>query len=230
MRQFFDCIIPFYNEGNRICDVVGAVKKVSSVSRIICVDDGSTDDASSILQKRFPDIILQKLQKHIGKSGAVFAGLTHVHTKNVVLLDGDLIGLNPKEIDRACTIFDKNESLDMLILRVHGEHRFQWIDDIFRNYIIQSGNRILRTSDLKEVQKLHPKGYQLEVAINQYMIDTKRRVIWFALSAMNLHKTHKTSWIDGWKKDILMDQEITHYLGLYKRIKQILFFCREKII
>ena len=223
-----DCIIPFYNEGNRILSVVDALSRVPSINKIICVDDGSNDHASEQLKNKFPKIILVLLPKNSGKSRAVFAGLKKVTSDTVLLFDSDLVHVNPKEIEMACKkYFDT--SLDMLILRANGEKRYKMMDDFFRNYIIQSGNRIIKTSDLWEVEKLHPVGYQIEVAINQYMMDKKKHVAWCPISTLNLHKTEKLSCIEGWKKDLAMDREIMSYLGPINRLKQILFFCRRKI-
>lgn len=228
MMSIYDCIVPFYNEGKRVISVVDALSRVQLINKIICVDDGSTDHASEKLKKKFPKIILIRLHKNSGKSAAVFSGLRRVTSDTVLLFDGDLAGVQPEEIESACEHFSVL-SLDMLILKVSGEIRWKLMDEFFRNYIVQSGMRILSISDLREIEKLHPTGYQLEVAINQYMIDHGKSVAWTQISAINPHKTTKFSWFGGWKRDISMDREIMSYLGPLNRFLQILFFCRKQV-
>lgn len=230
MKVLLDCIIPFYNEGDRVLSVVGAFSRVKSISRIICVDDGSTDHASEEIQKKYPKAILIRHDKKEGKSSAIFSGLRKVKSKYVMLFDGDLEHVLADEIETACNKFFSNSNLDSLILRANGEKRYKLMDDLFRNYIVQSGNRIIKTADLRAVEKFHPTGYQMEVAINQYMMDAEKSVAWYPISALNPHKTEKLSFVEGWKKDFAMDREIMSYLGPVKRIQQILFFCRQRLV
>lgn len=230
VKRTVDCIVPFYNEGERVVSVVAALANVASIARIICVDDGSTDHTADVLKTKFPEITLVRLEKNTGKSAAIFAGLKEVKNENVLLFDGDLMYVNSQEIETACHRFLADQSLDMLIIKVHGEQRYKLMDDVFRNYIVQSGDRILKTKDLREVERLHPTGYQIEVAINQYMMDHHKNVRWFPIFALNLHKTHKLSFLEGWEKDLRMDREIMAYLGPLRRLRQILFFCRKKIL
>lgn len=230
VKRTIDCIVPFYNEGERMVQVVAALANVPSIAHIICVDDGSTDHTADVLKTKFPGITLVRLEKNTGKSAAIFAGLKEVKNENVLLFDGDLINVNSQEVETACHTFLADPSLDMLIIKYHGERQYRIIDELFRNYIVQSGDRILKTKDLREVEQLHPTGYQIEVAINQYMMDHHKNVRWFPISALNLHKTHKLSFLEGWRKDLQMDREIMAYLGLLRRLRQILFFCREKMV
>ena len=229
MKRTIDCIVPFYNEGERVVQVVAALANVASIDCIICVDDGSTDHTADVLKTKFPGITLVRLEKNIGKSGAIFVGLQEVKNENVLLFDGDLMHVSSRGVEAACNKFLADPLLDMLIIKVRGERRYKIMDDVFRNYIVQSGDRILKTKDLREVQRLHPTGYQIEVAINQYMMVHHKNVRWFPISALNFHKTHKLSFFEGWGKDLRMDREIMAYLGPVRRLRQILFFCREKI-
>ena len=229
MRNSISAIIPFYNEGIRIYAVLTAVTKVPSIKHVICVDDGSTDDAWKRIKTEFPHVTLIRLNQNIGKAQAIIEGLRHVYYQNTLLIDGDLIRLKAHELNKACKTFISHPSLDMLILKAHGEQRYALVDTLFRNYIIQSGNRILRTKDLQTIEKRGLTGYQLEVAINVYMMKHHKIVGWMPVSALNLHKTHKYSFWKGWKEDLKMDKEIMRYTGLARRIIQILFFCSTRI-
>jgi len=225
-----DCIVPFYNEGERVVSVVDALTRVPSITRIICVDDGSADHVSEKLKKTFPSVILICLNKNSGKSSAVFAGLRRVTSDTVLLFDGDLMHVIPEEIERAIHKFFTTPALDMLILKAHGKTWHVVMDHIFRNYLIQSGLRMMKTEDLRKIATLHMHGYQIEVAINQYMMDRKKNAAWCPISAVNLLKTEKSSFRRAWEKDFAMDRQIMSYLGPVKRLNQILFFCRRRLV
>lgn len=222
------CLIPIFNEGDRIASVLSAVVKTPSISQIIVVDDGSTDSPGEIISRRFPQVTLLRLNRNHGKSAAVFHGLKSVKSSRLLLLDGDMLHLQSAELETACRYYLSHPRLDSLILRSRGEDRFAWQDNIVRNYIVQSGNRLVRTSDLHQVATLSPHKYQLEVAINQFMIEHGRQVEWMRISALNLHKTTKLSSLTGWLKDIRMELDILIYLGPFRLLHQMFFFCRDQ--
>src|SRR3989338_7495106 len=111
------CIIPFYNESLKPVHVVEAVTKLKSLSQIIAVDDGSGNQATykKLLQK-FPDIIIRRISVNKGKAFAVRLGLTFVKGDYVLLLDGDLIDINIRELGKAIKKIINNPEIDMIIL------------------------------------------------------------------------------------------------------------------
>ncbi len=92
MKSKCDCIIPFYNEGNRVVHVVNSILKVRKFSKIIVVDDGSTERITyQKLKNKFSKrIILLKSIINKGKANAVKKGLEFVQSEYCLLLDGDL--------------------------------------------------------------------------------------------------------------------------------------------
>ena len=89
--------------------------------------------ASVELKAKFPQVILVRLEQNIGKAGAIFAGLEFVKTNNLLLLDGDLVGVQSQELEQVYEKFIADASLDMIVLRAHGERQFSVIDTVFRN-------------------------------------------------------------------------------------------------
>ena len=71
------CIIPFYNESDRILKVLDGVVKINGINEIICVDDGSTDNTSKLIRKRYPRITIISNPKNLGKTDAVNQALQH---------------------------------------------------------------------------------------------------------------------------------------------------------
>lgn len=228
MKNSCDCIIPFYNEELRPVQVVETVLRVKYISKIIVIDDGSTDQKAFLtLKKNFPQITVIRLEKNSGKANAIKEGLKYVTASFVMLLDGDLQNLLREEIEKALSLFFKDSSANMLIFEIKGSNLL--IDTLFRKYIFQGGNRIIKRSDLLEVIKQKPKGYQLEVAINKYIMEHQKKVYYIKYSAFNPHKINKLSFLKGYIKDLQMDLSIIFYLGLVNYLKQMFFFCRKEI-
>lgn len=185
------------------------------------MDDGSTDNSTSAFIENSKLKVI-KIKSNSGKSNAVFTGLKEVTNENLLLLDSDLTGLMVEELDRALARFLEEKSLDMLILKIGGANSL--IDNLFRKYIFQGGNRILKKSDLEKVEKLRPVGYQLEVATNQFMLESGKAVKWINFSARNPHKLEKFGIFEGLKKEFIMDLSIIRYLGFLNYWRQICCF------
>jgi glycosyltransferase involved in cell wall biosynthesis len=113
MHDAIDCIIPFYNEQERIGKVIEAISHVLGVGRIICVDDGSTDGGAALVREHFPMVKVVRLEENKGKADAVKAGLSCVQTEYVLLMDADLEGLVPEELSEAGKAMQAHPQLDM---------------------------------------------------------------------------------------------------------------------
>lgn len=91
-------VIPAFNEEKSIGHVLETVKKVSEITQIIVVDDGSTDNTSGIVSK-FTDVILLKHEKNRGKGSAMKTGLKKVTNDIVLFLDADLSEINQYQVE-----------------------------------------------------------------------------------------------------------------------------------
>jgi polyisoprenyl-phosphate glycosyltransferase len=102
-------VVPFFNEGlgaaaflDRLRRVLSAIEQEGPVKldwRIICVNDGSSDETLvALLQARRvePRIAVIDLSRNFGKEYALTAGLDHADADAVVVLDGD--GQHPPEM------------------------------------------------------------------------------------------------------------------------------------
>lgn len=226
MNKSITCIIPFYNEGKQIISVIEKVLEVIEINQVICVDDGSPDSISTLISKKFTRVTLKRFDINQGKAAAVFEGLKLATNEDVLLMDADWLNLKVEEIRQALSKYN-NSTLDMLILKNTGSN--SWIDEKLRKYVFLSGNRIMKKRDLEEVQKLKPKGYQLEVAINKYMNLHNKKVAWIQTSAFNPHKVKKLGLINGLIKDLKMELDIFSYIGIIPYFKQMFTFCREEL-
>jgi len=85
-------IVPAYNEGPTIADVLRRVSALSFRTEIITVDDGSVDGTPSILadlSKELPNLAVIT-QENKGKGAAVRAGILRSQGDVVVIQDADL--------------------------------------------------------------------------------------------------------------------------------------------
>ena len=161
------CVIPFYNEKERILSVLRIVTAIKHVDEIICVDDGSTDGTGNEIKKHFPRVKLLSLPKNRGKASAIKRCLPDVKGEYILLLDADLSNLKKMEIERAITGMMRNTQIDMIILR----RRFDpWINKIVRGDLLNENmpRENLRLPNRGRNQLLHDgqeKNSILDVAL-----------------------------------------------------------------
>jgi hypothetical protein len=99
----------------------------------------------------------------------------------------------------------KNSEIDMGILRrVYAKRYIK----LFYRELVLSGQRMLRTEDLKKVFEQKFEKYQLEVAINTFMQKHRKIVVWYPFSAENTFKTQKWGFVGGWQRDFSMFRDI----------------------
>jgi len=178
------CIIPFWNEGRRLFTVLDEIIKVKEFSEIICIDDASNEDQSEVIKNKYPNIRLIRLDKNVGKSGAILEGLKYTQSNFVLLLDADLRNLNHIEISNAVNVIQANPYIDMLVLR---RIKAPFFVKIFRGDVLSTGERIVKKQYLQELLEKSSIGWQLESKINLYMYRNKKKVYWIPHSGINTH-------------------------------------------
>lgn len=92
-RRYFsvDAIVPAYNEAACIAQSLHLLLSNRYINRVICVNDGSTDDTAEVLD-RLAEIerrLVVVHQPNTGKGQALMNGLNHVATPYVFLTDAD---------------------------------------------------------------------------------------------------------------------------------------------
>lgn len=225
LRMKVSCLIPFFNEQERIGKVLEQISKVASIDEIICIDDGSTDGTASFIHHQFPQINVIRNANNVGKTAAVKKGLEQARGEYILLFDADLRDVYASQVERAVKKTLKKNA-DMVILR----HMYAlWTMNIVRGDILVSGERILKKKDLQKVLSGNVKKFQLEFAMNQYMLDNRKSVFWMPSSARNTYKFKKNGFFKGWYEMIAVAVNILWYIGLRNYVKQILFFCKEEL-
>ncbi len=224
-----DCIIPVFNEEDRILRVIKELSQIALINKIICVDDGSTDNTREQLLMAHENtngrVEVVLLDKNLGKSDAVRQGLKKVKTKHVLLFDADVRNLSMSELEPGIRIYLEEERIKMLLFCEINE---LMISRILRFNVVFSGNRLLSTKDLKRVFALEPERFQLETAINHYMSQFSKSVFYYNYSALNTHKVKKMGYVNGLKQELSMCKDVIEFAGPLEVIKQISNFARQE--
>ena len=218
------CIIPCFNERDRIERVLEVITKTRYVAQIICVDDGSTDGTADFIEMQWPAVEVLRLSQNQGKTAAIKHGLKYVQHEMLLMMDADLQDLRKNELETALDAYQEHTNIDMIIMR---RINSPWFVKWYRSDVLLSGERILRTADLRQIVKQELKCYQLEVAINRYMLRHKRVVRWMPWSAMNTYKVDKLGVLDGSLKEFMMYVDIVNYVGFSHMCLQLASFTKK---
>ncbi|MBF9255223.1 glycosyltransferase family 2 protein [Pontibacter sp. 172403-2] len=219
------CLIPFYNERERIAPVLEVLTTINQIAQVLCIDDGSMDGTSDFIQQHWPDVEVVRLPQNAGKAAAVKYGLKHVRSKHVLLMDADLQDINKAELEAAIEAYILHaDAVNMLILR---RINAPWFVKWYRSDILLSGERLLRKQDLERALYEPIKCYQLEVAINRYMLRHRKVVRWIPWSAINTYKVDKLGVIDGSLQEFRMYVDIVSYVGFSHMMLQLASFTRK---
>ena len=93
----FTCLIPAFNEAERLPGVLAAVVGHPRLDRVVVIDDGSTDGTGDIALQHGAELL--RVPENRGKTQALRLGLQGVRTSHVMLIDADLLGLTAEAID-----------------------------------------------------------------------------------------------------------------------------------
>lgn len=92
------CIVCAYNEADRIRNILDVIAAHPALAEVIVVNDGSTD-ATEALLKSYPSIRVLSHTPNRGKTFALSRGIAAAQCELLMLLDADLAGVAPADID-----------------------------------------------------------------------------------------------------------------------------------
>jgi glycosyltransferase involved in cell wall biosynthesis len=161
----YSIIIPAYNEGKRILNVLKVLRPISEIKEIIIVDDGSKDDTSAVIQSYLKDDSRVKFIQHprnMGKGQSIYTAWEAVTSDFVLMLDADLIGLTPEHVTVLCDPVISGK-YDMTLGLFKGGN---WKTD-FSHWATPwlTGQRCLRREMLQCISREAASGYGLETAM-----------------------------------------------------------------
>jgi glycosyltransferase involved in cell wall biosynthesis len=222
-----DCIIPCYNEAPRIPIVLSEMVKITQLHQIICVDDGSTDKTTEVIKKQFPAVIVTNLPHNQGKTAAIKAGLLQTQADYILLFDADLENVQAEEIQKGIIALQKNPTITMIIFT---RKDAPFLVKLFRITPLFSGQRLIKRADLLTFLQQRVKGFELEIKMNKYMMQKKKRVYWLPFSGQNNNlKIFKFGFLQGLQKEWKAWTEVFLACSPLEYPKQYFLFCRDTL-
>ncbi|HSU83462.1 MAG TPA: glycosyltransferase family 2 protein, partial [Thermoanaerobaculia bacterium] len=84
-------IVPAYNEGATLREVLSVLKATPSIDEVLVVSDGSTDDTVEIARSLGLRTI--HLRQNQGKGRAMEIGVAHTDAEVLLFVDADILNL-----------------------------------------------------------------------------------------------------------------------------------------
>lgn len=206
-------VIPSFNEGLRIGALLETVCQVGWLSRILVVDDGSTDDTARVVQASArTDLRIQLLclADNRGKAAAMVAGADASGCDLIAFIDADLLRLRPEHVIELIEPVRAGTCSMTLGLFTGG----RWTtDNSHRLTPFLSGQRCLRWSLFRSIPDLETSRAGIEVALSLYAWRRGYRVCpvhWHGVT--HVMKIEKMGILRGNLSHFKMYAEIIRYL------------------
>ncbi len=205
-------VIPVYNEAATIRQIVTTLLTGKEKFSIIVIDDGSTDKTAETL--RDLSIVLLKHQFNLGKDRAVLTGVKAVLTDKVLLLDGDLVGLNSEHINKIISFAD---NFRMVLGILKPRHWWHWLFFLNRYFISRTGIRLVNRDDILSLPSEKLGQFRLESVLASLSYQNKWPVKKVILSRIRHYSKEKKY---GWKFGLIRRYQMLRdifkfYVGKY---------------
>jgi len=213
------CIIPAYNEGARIANVLEAVRNHPMIFETLVIDDGSSDNTSQIVEASGAARLV-RLGKNGGKTRALGTGIAEARTTHLLFLDADLRNLEADDISALIEPVLNGRANISISLRENAPRIWRWIG---LDYI--SGERVLRrdmVSDrLEDLDALPSFGF--EVYLNALCLAARSRIAIVHWSRVQSpFKNSKYGFWVGIGADFSMMRDIVRTVPVYSLLWQII--------
>ena len=214
MAATLSIIVPVYNEGKTVADIMDALRRTWSDAQVIYVDDGSKDDSLAVLRAHATpkDVVLTK--PNGGKGSAIRMGLEKATGDYTVIQDADL-EYDPSDIR---LLLDEAVSHPGTI--VFGSRFLRPNPNIYKRFLL--GNKAMtlalntlffsRVTDSYTCYKLLPtdffrsldltaRGFELEAEISAKTLRKGRRIVEVPVSykPRTIEEGKKIRFSDAWK-------------------------------
>jgi glycosyltransferase involved in cell wall biosynthesis len=218
----FACLVPAFNEGPRITNVLSVLVGHPDLDRVLVVDDGSSDDTGIRAREAGADVLV--LSRNGGKTSALVAGVMQLDADFIVLIDADLEGLSREAVAQLIAPVRRRRGGVSLSLRGNAPLLWRWIGI---DYI--SGERVLPRAllvpHLASLSELRPFGF--EVFLNRVILAGNLPltvVLWPEVSSPAKARKRGGFW-RGLVADMRMLGDIFQTVSPPEALRQILQMC-----
>ena len=217
------CLIPFFNEKGRVESVLEKVLKIPEIDEVIAIDDCSIDGSYESVKKKFREkVTVLRNEENLGKTDAIRKGLVVSSGDYIFLCDADLQNFIPAEFSNGFKILKKDPKIDMIIFN---REKTGLVEKLTRSHIYLCGERVLKKADLEKILEQDVKGYQVEMAINMFMIENKKNVLMVGVSTKNTIKEKK-----GIKRSVKENSKMLYQILAFSGIAGLLSIYLRKWI
>lgn len=199
------CIIPAYNEAATIAHVIRAVRSSPWVDEVIVVSDGSSDSTPSFAASAGADEVIV-LSRNGGKGRAVLQALSRAAGDVILLIDGDLHGLEPTHIE--ALVAPVVEGRAEMALALFAD------DSLHRLMRPLSGQRAVLRGLLTGIEHLDRTGFGLEMALQEQARRRRTqvaRVLWHGVGHRS--KGAKYGPVDGVRRKVQASSDLARQAG-----------------
>ena len=205
-------IIPVYNEGKTIAEIIRQVKEVKGFDKeIIVVDDGSTDETPKVI-KQVKDIIVIRHKENQGKGSAIRTGIAAATGDYVLIQDADL-EYDPKDILKLIEPITQGRAEVVYGSRFTGPRRNMFFWHWMGNQLLTLLTNVLYNTTLSDMEtcymlmpaslvkslQLRAKRFEFEPEVTAKILKKGVR-IWevpISYAGREYHEGKKISWKDG---------------------------------
>ena len=110
------CVVCAYNEADRIRNILDVIVGHPTLGEVIVVNDGSTDETEALIRS-YPTIRVLSHSPNRGKTYALSRGIAAARYDHLMLLDADLAGITPADIDALAAPVMRGEAEVSISLR-----------------------------------------------------------------------------------------------------------------
>jgi len=193
-------IIPAYNEGKTIGDVVSEIRSLYPDFEIIVVNDGSTDDTAGIAMKAGARVYNHPY--NIGNGAAIKSGIRMASGDILVFMDADLQH-NPEDIEAMLDYFPDYDMVvgarsikDQTSLgRALANKIYNWLASYVAKFNVQdltSGFRAIKSDVAQQFLYLLPNSYSYPTTLTLAVLRTGRALKYVPIT-VKVRKTGKSN-------------------------------------
>jgi glycosyltransferase involved in cell wall biosynthesis len=222
-RKGISCVVCAYNEEHRIRNILDAVDRHPALAEVIVVNDGSTDQTEALLAT-YPNVKVISYSPNRGKTYALSRGIAAAAHGHLMLLDADLAGVTPADIDALAAPVISGEADVSISLRSNSLaiYRAMGLDFV-------SGERVIPASLLKDavetMQRLPRWGG--EAFMNELIIRRGLRLaVVYWPNVINVRKYAKLGRWRGMLSELSMMRDAMNVLSLSGVLRQNLALLR----